>query len=542
MKFFRPIKPLASGIAWLAILLALPETFAARQRPNIVFILADDLGMGDLACYGGDRCKIETPNADRLASAGVRFTDAHSSSSVCTPSRYGILTGRYNWRSLEKSGVLGGFSPPLIPSTRETIPSLLKKAGYDTACIGKWHLGMGFPTKDGKPVNPRKFLSKEDVAACNVDWSASIQGGPNAVGFDYFYGISASLDIPPFGWIENDRFVAPCSEFKKILRTGPTQSGFEPENVLPTLKDKAVEYVRREAKKGAPFFLYLALNSPHTPHAPSPDFLGKSKMGIYGDFVMQTDWVVGELLRALDETGLADRTLVVLTSDNGCSPAARRDAPKDRLRFNSGELAPIDPKSHYPSMGFRGHKADIYEGGHRIPLIVRWPGHVPAGSRTDRTVCLTDFFATFAEIAEQPYPPDAGEDSVSLLPLFSDPSAPAPRDATLHHSINGSFAVRQGNWKLALCPGSGGWSSPAPKKNRADLPDGTPLVQLYNLKEDPGERLNLAEKHPEKVNELTSLAKRYLKRGRSTPGPRQPNEGETFLYPAWLRTSPSPGK
>jgi arylsulfatase A-like enzyme len=262
-------------------------------------------------------------------------------------------------------------------------------------------------------------------------------------------------------------------------------------------------------------------------------------VGIYGDFVMETDWVIGEVVKALEESGVLENSLIVVTSDNGCSPAARKDAGESPIHFNEGVSKPIDPNAHYPSLGFRGHKADIYEGGHRVPLVVRWDGIIKPNTRSDETICLTDFFATFAEMVGAKIPDNAGEDSVSLLSLLKGLEHAPLREATVHHSINGSFAIRQGDWKLELCPGSGGWSPPTPKKSLSDLPEGTPRIQLYNLKRDPSESQNLVEKYPEKVDKLTQLLEHYLQRGRSTPGTKQKNEGNTFLYPKWLRSSSS---
>jgi arylsulfatase A len=477
-------------------------------RPNIVFVLADDLGYGDVKCFnpGG---KIPTPNLDRLAAEGMSFTDAHSSSAVCTPTRYSILTGRYNWRSPLKRGVLFGFSPRLIEPGRLTVAAFLRQQGYATACIGKWHLGLDWPLKNGG-------IARNDQDGANVDYAKPIQNGPNAVGFDYFFGISGSLDMPPFVFIENDRVTEVPTTEKTWVRTGLAAASFEAENVLPTLTGKAVEYIAQRAaaaKRGTPFFLYLPLSSPHGPIVPTPDWVGKSGLNAYGDFVMQTDASVGRVLAALEEQGLADNTLVIATSDNGCSPVA-----------NIPELV---AKGHNPSYHFRGYKADIFDGGHRIPLLVRWPGHVRAGSASDQLVCLVDFFRTCADILGVRLPDTAAEDSVSLLPALEDRAQKPLRAAVVHHSINGSFSIRRGKWKLELCPDSGGWSEPRPGSAAAKK---LPPVQLYDLSRDIGEQHNVQAGHPAVVRRLTRLLERYVADGRSTPGKPQPNTGPVEIH------------
>ena len=494
----------------------------AAAKPNFVYILCDDLGYGDVACLNPDG-KIKTPNMDRIAREGMIFTDAHSGSAVCSPTRYGIITGRYAWRTRLKNGVLGGLSPHLIEPDRLTVAGFLKQQGYHTAAIGKWHLGMDWVIKEGKDVSESTIESREQV--WNVDYSKPVRNGPNRVGFDYHFGISASLDMVPYTYIENDRVTALPTEdrdFPLMLgreqgrcRQGPAAPGFEVEDVLPTLTRKAVEYIgqrAREAKAGKPFFLYLPLNAPHTPIAPTKEWQGRSGLNHYGDFVMQTDWTVGQMLQALDDHGLAGNTLIILTSDNGCSPQAKFE-----------ELL---AKGHNPSHTFRGHKADIFEGGHHIPFLVRWPGKVSPGAKCADTVCLTDLFATCADILGQKLPDSAAEDSVSILPdLLGTAKAPL-RQATVHHSINGSFSLRQGNWKLELCPDSGGWSQPRPGAKQAA---GLPSIQLYDLGQDIGEQHNVQDKHPEVVQRLTALLQKYVDDGRSTPGPPRSNEGETSI-------------
>jgi arylsulfatase A-like enzyme len=462
---------------------------SAPAKPNIVFILADDLGYGDVHCLGGERSKIPTPNIDRLATQGMIFTEAHSSSAVCTPSRYGILTGRYNWRTRLQKSVLEGYSEPLIAADRLTVPALLKQHGYTSACIGKWHLGLGISQKQP---------------------TAAIKEGPRTRGFDYFFGISASLDMPPFAFIENDHFTeAPTAE-KRWLRKGPAAPGFEAIDVLPTLTRKAIEFIANKSHDTKtddpkPFFLYLPLNSPHTPIVPTKAWKGKSGLGDYGDFVMETDWAIGEVLSALEKNHVAGNTLVIVTSDNGCSPAAG--------------IPHLEQNGHFPSEHRRGYKADIWDGGHRIPFITRWPGQVKPGTQSKQLICLNDLMATCADILGTKLPDNAGEDSVSILPALRGTADKPLHEAIVHHSIQGLFAIRQGPWKLELCRGSGGWS-------KGD--DGEP-TQLYEVTKDIGERINLYKDHPEVVQRLTKLLEKYVADGRSTPGAPQKNDARIVI-------------
>jgi arylsulfatase A len=488
--------------------------FAAPGQPNVVIVLADDLGYGDVrAMFPPGR--ISTPALDRLAREGVVFTDAHSPSSVCTPTRYGLLTGRYCWRSRLQSGVLGGLSPPLISGERETIASLARRRGHLTACIGKWHLGLGWQVREGASVNALGIESREQV--WGVDYARPFEAGPTALGFDRFFGIAASLDMVPYTFLERDRVaVLPTidRDYPMMLgrekgrcRKGPAAPGFEVEQVLPALTREAVRFVEDASKARRPFLLYLPLASPHTPIAPTPDWQGRSGLNPYGDFVMQTDDAIGDLLAALDRTGVADNTIVIVTSDNGCSPQA--DFPALRA------------KGHDPSGGYRGHKADIFEGGHRVPFIVRWPGRAPAGGRSGQLVCLTDVLATLADAFGESLPPDAAEDSFSFLPSLLDPAAPSARSACVHHSINGSFAIREGRWKLAACPDSGGWSDPKPGSAAAR---GLAAVQLFDLEADPAESRNRAADEPERVDTLIDLLRRIIDAGRSRSGPEAAND------------------
>ena len=491
----------------------------AAEKPNFIFILADDLGIGDVRCFNAEG-KIATPNLDKLAAGGVKFTDAHTPSAVCTPTRYGVLTGRYNWRTTLQSGVLGGLSPRLIEQGRVTVAQMLKDQGYATACVGKWHLGMDWAKHAGKEVETLNIEKPDQV--WSVDFAKPIANGPTTVGFDYYYGIAASLDMVPYTFIENDRVtVVPTKDLAfpmmtdrengGMTRKGPAAEGFEAVDVLPKLAAKAAEWIGKSAKAGKPFFLYLPLNAPHTPINPLPEWKGKSGLNAYGDFVMQVDAAVGGVLDALEKSGAAKNTFVVLTSDNGCSPSAKFE-----------ELL---AKGHNPSAGFRGHKADIFEGGHRVPFIVRWPEKVKAGGSSAQTVCLTDFMATAAEITGAKIPATVAEDSISFLPVLLGTDGPR-RTALVSHSINGSFAIREGNWKLCLCAGSGGWSAPKPgSPAEKDLP----ADQLYDLTADRGEQKNVAAEHPEIVQRLSALLDKYIADGRSTPGDAQKNAVEIHV-------------
>ncbi len=466
------------------------------MKPNIVYILTDDMGYGDVSCLN-ENSKINTANIDRLAGDGMIFTDAHSSSAVCTPSRYSILTGRYNWRSELKEGVTWGDSPHLIEDDRITVASFLKKHGYNTACVGKWHLGMDWA------------INNEEI-----DFTQPIANGPCTFGFDEFFGISASLDMPPYVYIENDHVTAipdriiPESTGKAFYREGLIAPDFCHDEVLPTLTNKATEFITSQAQKESPFFLYFPLPAPHTPILPSAEFRGKSATNEYGDFCLMVDDVVGQIMSALENAGIAENSILIFTSDNGCSPMA--------------DFAELKSVGHTPSCHFRGHKADIYDGGHRIPLLVKWPAQIKPDMICNDIVCLVDLLATCADILNAEIPDYAGEDSVSNLPLWHGNFDAIPiREATIHHSIDGSFSIRQGKWKLELCPGSGGWSWPHPGEEC----DGLPPIQLYDMTTDVGEKQNVFDKHPDVVQHLTTLLASYVRNGRSTPGTPQQNTG-----------------
>jgi arylsulfatase A-like enzyme len=463
---------------------ALPA-LAADPLPNIIYILADDLGTGDLGCYNAES-KIPTPYADQLAREGMRFTDMHSPSSVCTPTRYGILTGRYCWRSRLKQGVLDGESPYLLEPGRMSVASMLKQKGYRTAAIGKWHLGLGNDPK--------------------TDYTKPLRPGPLDAGFDSFFGIPASLDMQPYLYVDNDRAVElPTSRIGEVReqrgifwRGGAIAPGFRHIDVLPKLTERAVKFV--DSQKGArgPFFLYLPLASPHTPWLPTDAFKGKAKAGPYGDFVAQTDDAVGQVMAAVKRAGIERNTLFILTSDNGA-------------HWTPEEIA---LHNHRANGRVRGQKADIYDGGHRIPFLARWPGRIKPGSVNEQLGCLTDLMATAAEMTGARLPEDAGEDSYSLAPaLFGSRPKSAVREVVVHHSVLGLFAIRQGDWKLSLGRGSWGFTEPKQIKPKAGEPEG----ELYNLAADPLETENLYLKEPQRVQRMMALLDQYKREGRSRP-------------------------
>ena len=443
----RPCRCGAMALVLLTLACSSAWAQSAKGPPNIVIILADDLGYGDLRSYNAGS-RIPTPHLDRLAVEGMRFTDAHAPSALCTPTRYGLLTGRYAWRTRLKKGVLNGYSPLLIEPGRLTLASLLKGRGYATAAIGKWHLGLG--------------------AAEPADFSRPLDPGPNQVGFDYFFGIPASLDMPPYVFVENRAATtpptgsAPASEMRRrggdgFWRAGAIAPGFTHQAVLPAIAEKAESFIGKQSA-ARPFFLYLPLTAPHTPWMPAAEFRGRSGAGYYGDFVAHVDDVAGRVLRALDRAKVRDNTLVVFTSDNGA-----HWLPSD-----------IEAWGHRANGALRGQKSDIWEGGHRIPFIVRWPGRIRAGGTSQELICLTDVLATVAGIVHAPLPRDAAEDSVNLLPVLLGRTLRAPiREAIVHHSGDGTFGIRQGTWKLALGLGSHGFSEPERSRRPREGPKGS---------------------------------------------------------------------
>ena len=478
----------------------------AAQQPNIIVILADDMGMDSVSAFNKS-LGFKTPCIDDLVSEGVAFTEAHSGSAVCTPTRYGLLTGRYSWRSRLKSFIVPRWDAPLIEEGRITMASMLKSEGYDTAMVGKWHLGWNWPFKSSDPVPVGKAKKLEHLAKQGIDWSAPVTGGPNSCGFDYHFGDDV-INWPPYAYIENEKVLGTPDPKQKYAAP---DSDWAEDKVLPTITAKAVAYIEKQAKSDAPFFLYFPMTSPHGPIAPSVDFKGKSGISPYVDFVIETDHSVGQIIDAVDRSGIAENTLIIFTADNGTS----LNFPTEDGTIEKG----INFNTHV-----RGGKADIFEGGHRVPFIVRWPREIDAGSRNETPICLTDIMATVADVVGVKLPENAGEDSVSLYPALRDEHF--ERDAIINHSIHGKFAIRDGKWKLAFCPGSGGKSSPRDPEAQKQ---GLPALQLYNLSEDPLETTNIVNEYPEVVERLTQQLHEMISQGRSTPGAPQKNAGNTWL-------------
>ena len=498
---FHLFAPLFAGVLIFGCA-SQPKT-AKSDPPNILVILADDLGYGDLQCYNPES-QIKTPNLDQLSRDGIRFTDAHSASAVCSPTRYGLVTGRYAFRSPLKQGVLGGYSPALIEADRFTIADLLKQAGYHTGVIGKWHLGLNWPkipSATPEPPHEPHQWPKGD----NLDITANLTSGPADLGFDYSFLVPSSLDIPPYLYLENGQ---PSSrEIVEIAgnnnprgvfwRTGKGSADFKLPQTLDHLAAKAQEFIKKSSQTDQPFFLYLPLTSPHTPWLPSGEFTGQSGAGTYGDFVAHTDDVVGRVLRTLDSLGLKENTLVIFTSDNGADWK-----PGDKAAF---------PR-HRANGILRGQKSDIWEGGHRVPFMVRWPRHTAQNIVAGQTVCLNDLAATFATITHQKLPANAAQDSFDFSPvLYHSGYTKSVRPSLIHHSISGMFSIRRGQWKYVEGSGSGGWSKD--ESVTKEWP-----AQLYNLANDPAETRNLLEAEPKIAAELKELLVRQRSVGFTRPG------------------------
>lgn len=445
------------------------------QQPNIVILFADDMGYGEVQGLNPERGKIPTPHLDALMRSGMAFTDAHTSSSVCTPSRYSLLTGRYAWRTRLQQGVTTGGGEPLIAEDRLTLASMLKEKGYSTAISGKWHLDFHWN-------GPRNQVG------------TTIPDGPLTRGFDTWLGFHHSRMM---------RVLCKDDQVVEII---------DPKEMLPRTTQFAVDFINSkadEAKDGKPFFLYMAFGSPHTPIVPTEEWIGKSGLGKFGDFVMMTDAMAGKIIDAIDANGLGENTIVLFSSDNGTSgPAAK--------------IPELQEQGHYSSGHLRGSKADLWDGGHRVPFILRWPGgEVQPGSTCHQLIGLTDLTATIAEIVGYELPETTAEDSISFLPALQGQQIKSPREAIVHHSVSGKFGIRTPKWKLLLTPGSGGWSSPT--DNEA-LSQGLAVMQLYDMENDLGEQTNLQAEHPKIGAELIELLKNYVDQGRSTPGAKRRND------------------
>lgn len=501
-----------------------------QPPPNIVYLMADDLGIGDVKCYGGDRCRIATPAFDSLARDGMRFTDAHATASVCVPSRIAIMTGRYAWRFAKPSeSGPWGFLNPQLPVGTFTVGSLLQGAGYRTGYVGKWHLGTLMQTTDGK-----------NQGLENVDYERPLKIGPNDYGFDYSFILPGSLDMYPYVFAKQGQFqgeVTAQKGWSAFNRVGPAAEDFEDFRVLDTFASEAEAFIERNAaraRNGDPFFLCVALTAPHTPTSPSPAFEGKSDLGLYGDFVQETDATLGRVLQALDRHGLAENTLVIATSDHCAAPYAGnvRKATPNLIRE-------LEKLGHYASGIYRGYKFTVLEGGLRVPFVVRWPGRVQPGSRCDGLIGLNDLAATVAEVAGVETGASNAPDSVSIVPLLENPDATSPRTTLVMQSPL-AFAIRHDQWKLALTPSSGSrglWGTkPVPEQawgdalrsfgsrpSQSDL-RAAPFVQLYDLAADVKETTNLATRQAEVVEEINEIFDGIVGQGRSTPGPALAND------------------
>lgn len=457
------------------------------SKPNIIVMLCDDLGIGDVQCFNREHGKIKTPSIDQLASEGMKFTDAHSASSVCTPTRYGILTGRYSWRTRLQAGVANGFNECLIAEDRPTVASFLKSQGYRTGIIGKWHLDMRYhDPKTGQELTDGKSLKfTAPVGAKSPD-------GPIHRGFDYFFGIHHARSM------------------KAIIEQDTVIEHDQPINFLPRTVKKSVEFVNDSSKTDEPFLLYVPFGSPHTPILPTAEWQGKSGLGKYADFVMQTDDAVGQILKAVEENGIADNTLVIFTSDNGCSRQA--------------QIKKLADKGHKVSAEFRGSKSDIWDGGHRVPFVAKWPGKIAPKTTSDQLICLNDIFATIADALETAVPEGSCEDSFSFLPAFSGKEIKNERKGIIHHSIHGHFAYRSENWKLILARGSGGWTGPTERNVPASAPD----AQLYDMTADIGEQSNRYLDQQDVAKRLLSELEEAVRSGRTTPGPESKNDFDSI--------------
>lgn len=482
------------------LLAVLASPLPAADRPNIVFILADDMGYGDVRALN-PASTIPTPHLDSLAADGMTFTDAHSPSAVCTPTRYGIVTGRYCWRTRLKSGVLNGYGAPLIDRDRVTVAEHLREAGYATSVVGKWHLGLGFAP------------AGDDADGAKFDFAKPLTDAPIDHGFERSHVIPASLDFPPYVYIEGREITEfpsiaqPASAFPDFWRKGERSPGFVFEEALDHLTARAVEEIRRGSAGDRPFLLYFPLTAPHKPATPHPRFRGKSGLGPYGDFILQVDWTVGEVLKAIDEAGIRENTLVIYTSDNGSYMFRRPEGRPDHVEDPTDQG--YRPGHHTANGPWRGTKADVWEAGHRVPFFARWPGRIPAGSRCGATICHVDFFATAAEVAGAPAPEGGtAPDSFSLVPLFDGDASDWKRAPVVNHSASGMFAIRDGKWKLVAGNGSGG----------REAPKGKPFARpwaLFDLASDPAETTSVIDGHPEVAGFLEKELTRIRESGRS---------------------------
>ncbi len=482
-----------------------PADAAGRKPlPNIVLLYADDMGYGDLGIQNPDS-KIPTPHLDRLAREGTRFTDAHSSSGICTPSRYALLEGRYHWRKFH--GIVNAFDQPVLDEEKQTLAELLKAKGYRTACIGKWHLGWDWNAIKRAGAKPEGEAKKKAFAPEAFDWSKPIPGGPLSHGFDYYFGDDVP-NFPPYAWIENDRVIttptvaltttAKTAEGSWEARPGPSVKDWDFWAVMPKLTVKAEEWIGRQSKE-TPFFLYFPFTSPHAPIVPTEEFVGKSKANGYGDFMVQTDDTVGRVLAALKKHGFEANTMVIFTADNGPEHYAY-----ERIRnFGHRSMGPL-----------RGLKRDIYEGGHRVPFVVRWPGVVPAGKVNDGLLSQIDVFATMAAVVGADIPAGSAEDSFNQLALIKGEGR-SVRDALVHNTNPNGYAIRKGDWVLVDAKTGSVSKVPAWFDEANGYADDALPGELYHLRDDPAQKRNRYADMPGKVAELKDVLEHIKSRGQA---------------------------
>ncbi|MFO0936881.1 MAG: arylsulfatase [Gemmataceae bacterium] len=470
--------------------LANPPQKSPPQRPNIVIMLADDMGYGDLAIQNPDS-KIPTPHMDRLAQSGMRLTDAHSSSGICTPSRYALLQGRYHWRKFH--GIVNPFDPPVLDRDRVTLPSMLKAKGYRTACIGKWHLGWDWNAIKREGAKP----GKGGYTSSDFDWTKRIPGGPLDFGFDSYFGDDVP-NFPPYTWFENDRVLtAPTENLNTKVRPkegsletrgGPAVKDWDFYAVMPTLTKKAVEWIGQQ-KADEPFFLYFPFTSPHAPIVPSQENQGKSKANGYGDYVAQTDATVGAVMKALKDRGLDQNTLVIFTSDNGPENYAYARVKN----FQHRSMGPL-----------RGVKRDLWEGGHRVPMIASWSNVIPAGKVSDALFSHVDIYATLASVVDSEIAKRSAEDSINQLPLLLERKT-VLRESIVHNTQANGYAIRHQNWVLIDAKTGGITGVPKWYDESQGYKANESQGELYNLKDDLAEKNNLYDAKPEKVAELKAM-------------------------------------
>lgn len=477
----------------------------AGSKPNVVILYADDMGVADIS-YGNPKAKIQTPYLDTLAQQGMTFTDGHSSSGICTPSRFALLTGQHHWRRFHN--IVGAFGETVFKPDDFTIAKMFKQKGYNTGCFGKWHLGWDFKAivKPGVDFND----PKQQVKADSYDWTKPFPDGPLDQGFDYYFG-DGTINFPPYCWIENDRFLTipskPVIKSKPLagagsFRPGPMAEGWSPYDILPTVTEKTVEWIKKQ-DKDKPFFAYLAFNSPHYPIVPNKEFHGRSQAGYYGDFMIETDAMVGKIMDALEKSGLAENTIVVFTADNGA----------ENLAYSR-----IEEFGHWSSGDFRGLKRDIYEGGHRVPFIVKWPKQIAPGTISDEVINQVDLAATFADIIDYNLAESDAIDSYNFLPVFKGEKYKSPlRKATVQNTYAKSFALRQSDWVYMTSTGVKPNSTTKLKKHDLDLIDKKETNLLFNLKDDPRQAKNISANFPERVEKMKALLESYVNGERCAP-------------------------